>query len=90
MIGDAHQRDCCFPDCMGWHIEKNTKPIPDRNHDYDFWHDDYDGADGGNGLAGTACSVLEAMDKIGEIVREKRMDALNELTEVSQELDMYD
>lgn len=56
---------------MGWHIEKNMKPIPDRNYDYDFWHDDYDGADGGNGLAGTAKSFDDAARQIGEIERER-------------------
>jgi len=69
-VGDSYKRDCCFPDCMGWHIEKNMKPIPDRKHDYDFWHDDYDGADGDNGLAGTASSFDDAARQIGEIERE--------------------
>ena len=56
------------PTCPpGWHIEKNTKPIPDRRHDYDFWHDNYDGADGGNGLAGTASSIDDALYQISEI-----------------------
>lgn len=56
----------------GWHIEKNMKPIPDRRHDYDFWHDDYDGCDGGNGLAGTASSVEDAERQIEEIEQETR------------------
>jgi hypothetical protein len=64
IVGDSYQRDCAFPDCMGWHIEKNEKPIPDRRHDYDFWHDDYDGT---NGLCGTAQSVSSAMKQIAEI-----------------------
>jgi hypothetical protein len=56
------------PTCpTGWHIEKNVKPIPDRRFDYDFWHDDYDGADGGNGLAGTASSIDDALRQISEI-----------------------
>jgi hypothetical protein len=44
-----------------WHIEKNPKPIADRRFDFDFWHDDYDGADGGNGLAGNAASWEDAV-----------------------------
>lgn len=46
------------------------KPIPDRRHDYDFWHDNYDGADGGNGLCGTASSIEDAMRQIREINEE--------------------
>lgn len=71
VVGDNHQRDCAFPECKGWHIELNVKPIPDRRHDYDFWHDDYDGADGGNGLYGTAESVIDAMEQIAEIESER-------------------
>jgi hypothetical protein len=66
-VGDSYQRDCCFPDCIGWSIEYNPKPIPDRRFDYDYWHDDYDGSDGGNGLCGTASSVVDAMEQIAEI-----------------------
>lgn len=51
----------------GWHIQKNPKPVPNRKHDYDFWHDDYDGTDGGNGLAGTASNEDDALRQIEEI-----------------------
>ncbi len=51
----------------GWNIEYYPKPIPDFRFDYDFYHDDYDGADGGNGLSGTASSVEDAMRQITEI-----------------------
>ena len=64
------RRDLAFPYCMGWRIEKNVKPIPDRRHDYDFWRDDYDGADGGNGLCGTASSIIDAIEQIKEIERQ--------------------
>ena len=67
VIVDSYERDCAFPECIGWTIEKNVKPIPDRSHDYDFWHKDYDGADGGNGLAGTAASIIDAMNEITQI-----------------------
>lgn len=54
----------------GWHIEKNTKPIPDRRYDWDFWHDDYDGCDGGNGLAGEAASFDDAVEQCWDIHNE--------------------
>ena len=54
----------------GWSIRFNPKPIPDRRHDYDFVHEDYDGADGGNGLCGTAESVSDAIAQIIEIEEE--------------------
>lgn len=64
VVGDSYQRDCAFPDCMGWHIEKNVKPISDSRHNYDFWHDDY-------GSCGTARSMIDAMEQIAEIERKR-------------------
>ena len=55
----------------GWNIEFNPKPIPIREHDYDFWHDDYCGASGGNGLCGTAESEADAIEQIMEIENEQ-------------------
>ena len=63
--------ECLYPECTGWTIEKNPKPIPYRDHDYDFWHKDYDGADGGNHLAGTASSEAHAIEQIIEIEKER-------------------
>lgn len=51
----------------GWNIEKNIKPIPDRRHDYDFWHDDLD-IDSDQILCGTAASVDDAINQINEII----------------------
>lgn len=51
----------------GWHIQKNVKPIPDSRHDYDFWHDDYDGE---NGLCGTASDPIDAAKQIMEMEAE--------------------
>jgi len=48
----------------GWHVTLNPKPIPDRRHDWDFWHNDYDGE---NKLCGTAESVGHALTQIEEI-----------------------
>ena len=64
VIGDSYQRDCCFPDCIGWTIEYNPKPIPSRMHDYDFYHIDHEKD---HGLAGTTFSMISAMEKIAEI-----------------------
>ena len=50
-----------------WNIQYNPKPIPDRRFDYDFWHDDYDGADGNDVRYGNAKSEADAMEKILEI-----------------------
>lgn len=51
----------------GWTITYNPKPIPDRRHDWEFVHENYDGADGGNGLCGTAESMADALAQIQEI-----------------------
>ncbi len=47
----------------GWNIEYNCKPIPDRGHDWDYWHDNHDGE---NGLCGTAASESHALELIEE------------------------
>ena len=49
---------------QGWHIRREMKPIPDRRHDYDFWHDD---VDLDSDLYGTAESVEDALLQIAEI-----------------------
>ena len=51
----------------GWTITRDPKPIPDRRFDWDYIHEDYDGADGGNGLCGSAASYEEAIKEIKEI-----------------------
>ena len=45
----------------GWHIEYNPKPIPDRRHDWDYWHDDAE-------TCGTAASKQEAEMAISDEV----------------------
>lgn len=54
------------PDCHpeGWTIEFNPKPIPDRKHDWDFWHEDND-VDGK--LCGTAASLSDALEQIHDL-----------------------
>ncbi len=48
----------------GWKIERNPKSIPSSAHDFDFWHENYDGE---NGLCGTAESVEDAIEQINEM-----------------------
>ena len=68
--------DCGFPECMGWTIEKNVKPISDRKHDWDFSHKDNDV---GYGLCGTAESFEAAARKIMEI-EEARTEGVSDET----------
>ena len=45
-----------------WIITYNPKPIPNRSHDFDYVHKDYDGApDSGDKRCGTAGSPPDAM-----------------------------
>ena len=48
----------------GWTIKHDTKPIPDRSFDWDFWHDNHDGD---NGLCGNASSITDALEQIADI-----------------------
>jgi hypothetical protein len=48
----------------GWFIDCDQKPIPDRQFDYDFWHEDHDGE---NGLCGNGASVEDCIAQIKEI-----------------------
>ena len=52
----------------GWHIQLNKKPIPWRQDDYDFWHDD---CDLDSDLYGTAKSIQDALLQISEIMADK-------------------
>lgn len=52
----------------GWSITYSPKPIGNGRHDYDFYHDNYDGE---NGLAGTAEDIYDAIEQINEIEEEK-------------------
>lgn len=54
----------------GYHIQYDPKPIPTRNFDYDFWHEDYDGPeDRRNGNAG---SVRDCMIEIDDRIEDER------------------
>ena len=55
-----------------YQIRYSPKPIPSRSHDYDFEHDDYDGApDSGDNRCGTAANLDEGKEAIEEIERER-------------------
>jgi len=52
-------------------ITFNPKPIPSRQFDYDFCHDDYDGAiDAKDPRGGSAASAEEAKNEIDLIEEE--------------------
>lgn len=54
-----------------WNIEYNPKPIPDFNHDWDLFHEDFDGApDSGDTRSLTAASSAEAIAMIDEYISE--------------------
>ena len=48
----------------GWSITCSPKPIGTNAHDYDFWHENYDGE---NNLCGTASSLEDAIQQINEM-----------------------
>jgi len=48
-----------------WIITYNPKPVPNRRHDYDAVHEDYDGPE--DGRCFTAASVEEAIEEINEM-----------------------
>jgi hypothetical protein len=54
-----------------WKISHNPKPIPSRAHDWDFVHDDYDGApDSNDNRCGSARDVKECVREIWMIENE--------------------
>lgn len=48
----------------GWHIRFDPPPIPTRNCDWQFWHDDYDGAPnyGDEGPADNRCGSAPSLE----------------------------
>jgi len=48
-----------------WRFQYNAKPIPDRGHDWDYWHEEYDGAeDSGDTRKGTARTFADALEEV--------------------------
>ena len=51
-----------------WHIHYDPPPIPSRDCDWHFYHDDFDGAeDGGDNRYGHARSLEECKQEIDRI-----------------------
>lgn len=48
----------------GYSIVRNIKPVPDRRHDWDWCHEDYDGP--GDPRCGTGESVSDCIEQINE------------------------
>ena len=53
----------------GWFIQWDPPPIPDRNHDWQYWHKNYDGP--GDGRIGSVASEQAAREAIDEEEDEK-------------------
>jgi hypothetical protein len=50
-----------------WHIEYDPPPIPTRQFDWHYWHDDYDGAeDACDNRHGSVASLEIAMQEIDD------------------------
>lgn len=63
---------------LNYNIEYNTKSIPTRSFDWDFWADGYDGApDSGDIRCGTGSSIEDCIEQIEEIELELIERTLN-------------
>ncbi len=71
----------------GYLITFSRKPIPVRFFDFDYAHEDYDGApDSGDRRSGNAASICEAKNAIDELIDEERDGNLvNEIAKVSSQ-----
>ena len=59
----------------GYTISYWAKPVPTRAWDYDFSHEDYDGApDSGDNRCGNARSLEQAKEFIDELIEEEEAD----------------
>lgn len=64
----TQQREELVAMYRGYQIYYHAKPIPDRRWDYDFVHEEYDGApDAHDERHGNAGSIGECIDRIDEI-----------------------
>ena len=50
-------------------IEYDPPPIPNRRHDWQFWHEDYDGPE--DSRHGSADSCSDAMSQIDDMIEEE-------------------
>jgi len=59
----------------GYTLSLDPKPIPDRSHDWDFSHEDFDGApDSGDNRCGTAETLADACEQIDDILEGAQID----------------
>lgn len=59
----------------GYNITYWAKPVPTRAWDYDFAHEDYDGApDSGDHRCGNGASVEDCKEQIDEIIEDEEFD----------------
>lgn len=69
-LEDGRCASCCSsaraetPYMKGWELKYNPKPIPDRSHDWDYWHEDDEE------LFGFARTRADAKDAIFELYME--------------------
>lgn len=60
----------------GYVIEHDPKPIPSRAHDWDWQHDDYDGApDSRDRRCGSSSSLGEALRAVDEMIADLAEDS---------------
>lgn len=56
---------------LDWRIRYDPKPIFSPRFDWNFWHEDYDGApDAGDDRCGSCGSLSECMDEIAVRIEE--------------------
>lgn len=59
----------------GYSITYWAKPIPTRSFDFDFCHEDYDGApDSGDRRCGSGMSVEDCKEQIDELIEDEEFD----------------
>ncbi len=79
----------------GYRFSYNPKPIPSSAHDWDFWHEDYDGGDvdwdtpSRDPRAGTGSSIPDCMGQIDEIEAEEESSSTKVYTSGAQFLESF-
>ena len=63
----------------GYTITYWAKPVPTRAWDYDFSHEDYDGApDSGDHRCGNGASVEDCKEQIDDLIEDEEFDQFQE------------
>ncbi len=69
-------------DYRGYKITHSLKPIPTSAFDFNFAHEDYDGApDSHDVRSGNAGSIVEAKELIDEIIEDEEFDGFQDFIE---------